>query len=66
MIRNLEKTDAEVIASVTGFDISQRDDINYDLSGISIENNIESLIIVGTRPLSDYCHISKIDDELGS
>lgn len=68
MIRKLEKTDSEVVASVTGFDISKRDDINYDLSGISIDNDnkIESLIIIGKRPLSDYCHVGKIDKELGS
>lgn len=67
MIRKLEITDATIVAALTGFDITKRDDVNYELSGISIENNIiDSLVIVGTRPLSDFCHINKVDEELGS
>ena len=67
MIRKLETTDAAIVAELTGFDISKRDDVNYDLSGISIEEGtIDSLIILGTRPITDYCRVSKVDKELGS
>ena len=67
MIRKLETTDAAIVAELTGFDISKRDDVNYDLSGISIENDvIDSLIIMGKRPITDYCRVSKVDKELGS
>lgn len=67
MIRKLDTKDAAIIAALTGFDISKRDDVNYDLSGISIENDaIDSLIIMGKRPITNYCQVSKVDKELGS
>ena len=56
MIRNITKDDASIIKQIIGLDIQQRNDIDYNHSGISIndDGDVDSIIIFGTRTLTVY------------
>ena len=56
MIRNITEKDSSIIKQIIGIDINERNDINYNLSGISFNDNgvVDSIIIIGTRTLTEY------------
>lgn len=56
MIRNITINDSAIIKTMIGIDIDERIDINYNLSGVSFNNNgiVDSIIIIGTRTLTEY------------
>ena len=56
MIRNITINDSAIIKTMIGIDIDERIDINYNLSGVSFNNDgiVDSIIIIGTRTLTEY------------
>ena len=56
MIRNITEKDAFLIKQRIGLDIQERNDIDYNHSGISFndDGDVDSIIIFGTRTLTDY------------
>ena len=51
MIRNITEKDAFLIKQRIGLDIQERNDIDYNHSGISFndDGDVDSIIIFGTR-----------------
>lgn len=56
MIRNIKIEDKEIIKTLVGVDAESREDIDYEKSGISFNENgiVDSMIIVGTRTLTHF------------
>lgn len=56
MIRNITEKDAFLIKQIIGLDIQERNDIDYTRSGISLneDGDVDSIIIFGTRTLTEY------------
>ncbi len=54
MIRTITKKDLLAIEKITSKELVNRNDINFELSGISVENNIiDSVTIIGCQSLTD-------------
>lgn len=55
MIRHIIKEDLPLIETIVGKDLTNRQDIDFYHSGLSIENGIiDSLTIIGHRSLSEF------------
>ena len=65
MIRNITKDDAAIIKQLIGIDIEARNDVIYECSGISFNERgeVDSLIIFGSRSLTEYYNGNVPDDD---
>ena len=55
MIRTITKKDLLAIEKITSKELVNRNDVNFELSGISVENNIiDSVTIIGCQSLTDF------------
>ena len=65
MIRQITEKDNAIVKQMTGVDLEGRNDINYSLSGISFNEDgvVDSLIVIGTRTLTDYYGGNVPDDD---
>ena len=65
MIRNITENDSEIVKQLIGMDISKRNDINYQASGISFNDDgiVDSIILFGTRTLTEYYEGNVPDDD---
>ena len=74
MIKKLEITDIEVINRISGISLQERNDVNWDMSGISydVHGNVRSFVVMGKRTLTEYFNGSMpkgdpfLDDTEGS
>ena len=73
MIRQITEEDNAIVKQLTGVNLDGRNDINYNLSGISFNDDgvVDSIILIGTRTLTDYYggrvpDDDYMDDEEGS
>ena len=65
MIRQITENDNAIVKQVIGVDLEGREDINYNLSGISFNDDgvVDSIILIGTRTLTDYYGGNVPDDD---
>ena len=65
MIRQIIEKDNAIVKQVIGVDLEGRKDINYNLSGISFNDDgaVDSIILIGTRTLTDYYGGDVPDDD---
>ena len=65
MIRNITVNDAPIIKKKIGMNVDGRHDIDYSHSGISFNDDggVDSIIIFGTRTLTEYYEGSVPNDD---
>ena len=65
MCRQITEKDNAIVKQLTGVNLEGRKDINYNLSGISFNDDgvADSIILIGTRTLTDYYGGSVPDDD---
>lgn len=64
MNRPITEEDNAIVKQIIDVDLKERDDINYDLSGISFNDDgvVDSLIVIGKRTLTEY-YGGKVPDD---
>lgn len=65
MIRQITERDNVIVKQVIGVVLEGREDINYNLSSTSFNDDgvVDSIILIGTRTLTDYYGENVPDDD---